>query len=82
MHVKFANNTSKWQIEFNSAFKGLIIHGCICGCLFDIIILVHGYDQDEFRTIYLIFVGPCIIIYSYSTTNKMHLFSFSNYLFL
>jgi hypothetical protein len=24
MNVKFANNTSKWQIEFNSEFKGLI----------------------------------------------------------
>jgi hypothetical protein len=23
MNVKFPNNTSKWQIEFNSAFKGL-----------------------------------------------------------
>jgi hypothetical protein len=23
MNVKFANNTSKWQIEFNSEFKGL-----------------------------------------------------------
>jgi hypothetical protein len=22
-NVKFANNTSKWQIEFNSEFKGL-----------------------------------------------------------
>jgi hypothetical protein len=22
-NVKFPNNTSKWQIEFNSAFKGL-----------------------------------------------------------
>jgi hypothetical protein len=25
MKVKFPNNTSKWQIEFNSAFKGLNI---------------------------------------------------------
>jgi hypothetical protein len=25
MNVKFPNNTSKWQIEFNSAFKGLMI---------------------------------------------------------
>jgi hypothetical protein len=25
MNVKFPNNTSKWQMEFNSAFKGLII---------------------------------------------------------
>jgi hypothetical protein len=25
MSVKFANNTSKWQIEFNSAFKGLMV---------------------------------------------------------
>jgi hypothetical protein len=24
MNVKFPNNPSKWQIEFNSAFKGLI----------------------------------------------------------
>jgi hypothetical protein len=24
MNVKFPNNTSKWQMEFNSAFKGLI----------------------------------------------------------
>jgi hypothetical protein len=24
MNVKFPNNTSKWQIEFNLAFKGLI----------------------------------------------------------
>jgi hypothetical protein len=23
MNVKFANNTSKWQIEYNSDFKGL-----------------------------------------------------------
>jgi hypothetical protein len=23
MNVKFPNNTSKWQIEFNSVFKGL-----------------------------------------------------------
>jgi hypothetical protein len=23
MNVKFHNNTSKWQMEFNSAFKGL-----------------------------------------------------------
>jgi hypothetical protein len=23
MNVKFPNNTSKWQMEFNSAFKGL-----------------------------------------------------------
>jgi hypothetical protein len=23
MNVKFLNNTSKWQMEFNSAFKGL-----------------------------------------------------------
>jgi hypothetical protein len=22
INVKFANNTSKWQMEFNSAFKG------------------------------------------------------------
>jgi hypothetical protein len=27
MNVKFANNTSKWQIEFNSAFKGLTTVG-------------------------------------------------------
>jgi len=26
-------------------------------------------------TVHLIFIGPCIIIYSYSTTNKMHLLS-------
>jgi hypothetical protein len=25
MNVKFLNNTSKWQMEFNSAFKGLIV---------------------------------------------------------
>jgi hypothetical protein len=25
MNVKFPNNTSKWQMEFNSAFKGLIL---------------------------------------------------------
>jgi hypothetical protein len=24
MNVKFRNNTSKWQMEFNSAFKGLM----------------------------------------------------------
>jgi hypothetical protein len=24
MNVKFANNTSKWQMGFNSEFKGLI----------------------------------------------------------
>jgi hypothetical protein len=24
MNVKFPNNTSKWQMEFNSEFKGLI----------------------------------------------------------
>jgi hypothetical protein len=24
MNVKFPNNTSKWQNEFNSAFKGLM----------------------------------------------------------
>jgi hypothetical protein len=24
MNVKFPNNTSKWQMEFNSALKGLI----------------------------------------------------------
>jgi hypothetical protein len=24
MNVKFPNNTSKWQMEFNSAFKGLM----------------------------------------------------------
>jgi hypothetical protein len=24
MNVKFPNNTSKWQLEFNSAFKGLM----------------------------------------------------------
>jgi hypothetical protein len=24
MNVKYPNNTSKWQMEFNSAFKGLI----------------------------------------------------------
>jgi hypothetical protein len=23
MNVKFPNNTNKWQMEFNSAFKGL-----------------------------------------------------------
>jgi len=23
---------------------------------------------------YLTFIGPCVVIYSYSTTNKMHLF--------
>jgi hypothetical protein len=26
MNVKFHNNTSKWQMEFNSAFKGLNYH--------------------------------------------------------
>jgi hypothetical protein len=26
MNVKFPNNTSKWQMEFNSAFKGLSEH--------------------------------------------------------
>jgi hypothetical protein len=25
MNVKFPNNTSKWQMEFNSAFKGLML---------------------------------------------------------
>jgi hypothetical protein len=25
MNVKFPNNTSKWQMGFNSAFKGLIM---------------------------------------------------------
>jgi hypothetical protein len=24
INVKFPNNTSKWQMEFNSAFKGLM----------------------------------------------------------
>jgi hypothetical protein len=24
-NVKFPNNTSKWQMEFNSAFKGLMV---------------------------------------------------------
>jgi hypothetical protein len=27
MNVKFANNTSKWQIEYNSEFKGLKRYG-------------------------------------------------------
>jgi hypothetical protein len=27
MYVKSPNNTSKWQMELNSAFKGLIITG-------------------------------------------------------
>jgi hypothetical protein len=26
INVKSPNNTSKWQMEFNSAFKGLNIH--------------------------------------------------------
>jgi hypothetical protein len=26
INVKSPNNTSKWQLEFNSAFKGLILH--------------------------------------------------------
>jgi hypothetical protein len=30
MNVKFPNNTSKWQIEFNSAFKGLILVLVVC----------------------------------------------------
>jgi hypothetical protein len=30
MNVKFPNNTSKWQIEFNSAFKGLNINSERC----------------------------------------------------
>jgi hypothetical protein len=34
MNVKFANNTSKWQIEFNSEFKGLMY-------LFGFIINIH-----------------------------------------
>jgi hypothetical protein len=25
MNVKFPNNTSKWEMEFNSAFKGLML---------------------------------------------------------
>jgi hypothetical protein len=30
MNLKFPNNTSKWQIEFNSAFKGLISQHFLC----------------------------------------------------
>jgi hypothetical protein len=34
MNVKFPNNTSKWQMEFNSAFKGLNIElNAICHLL-------------------------------------------------
>jgi hypothetical protein len=29
MNVKFPNNTSKWQMEFNSEFKGLIAVGIV-----------------------------------------------------
>jgi hypothetical protein len=28
LNVKFPNNTSKWQMEFNSAFKGLKQFSC------------------------------------------------------
>ena len=31
--------------------------------------------RNEYNMVYLIFINPCIVIYSYSTTNKMHLLS-------
>ena len=31
--------------------------------------------QQELESLNLIFIGPCIVMYSYSTTNKMHLLS-------
>jgi hypothetical protein len=33
MNVKFLNNTSKWQMEFNSAFKGLKAFSSIAAIL-------------------------------------------------
>jgi hypothetical protein len=33
-NVKFPNNTSKWQMAFNSAFKGLKNSGAITFCPF------------------------------------------------
>jgi hypothetical protein len=32
MNVKFPNNTSKWQMEFNSEFKGLNWNINLWGC--------------------------------------------------
>jgi hypothetical protein len=35
LNVKFPNNTSKWQMEFNSAFKGLSVVMVVAySCLF------------------------------------------------
>jgi len=45
---------------------------CECDTLYVVLFIVNSLD--------LTFIGPCIVIYSYSTTTKMHLFL--NYLFL
>jgi hypothetical protein len=37
MNIKFPNNTSKWQMEFNSAFKGLNTAQHVLGILMPII---------------------------------------------
>jgi len=46
----------------------------VCNCFGQRYFLSTSLNKDV-CTINLIFIGPCIVMFSYSTTNKMHLLS-------
>ena len=58
--VKLLSRTFSWQSTFS-----LPRPNCF----------EHPPDISDRGTLNLTFIGPCILIYSYSTTNKMHLLS-------
>jgi len=64
-----ANNTSKWQMGFNSAFKGLMV------CRIWIAFLVDSLHKDSGREAYVslvIFHKPCNCNESQTVSNRLH----------
>jgi hypothetical protein len=53
----------------------LIIYGCVCRCLYDVVILVHGYEQDK-RTVaseIILHLWECDLLHCSFYNNTTHI---------